>query len=99
MDIDWKKIDGPGGVSGDFESFIGIMTRANNLVTFFIGFAALVCVVLLVVAGYGFITSGGDAEKIEKAQKSLTSAIVGLIIVFLAVIIVYFLRDSIIGVK
>lgn len=99
MDIDWKRIDGPGGIGASWESFSGIMGKANTLVTTAIGFSALVCVILLIVSGYGFITSAGDAEKIEKAQKSLTAAIVGLVIVFIAVIIVYFLRDSILQVK
>jgi hypothetical protein len=48
---------------------------------------------MLVVGGYTFITSVGDAEKAQKAQKTLTAAIVGLIIVFIARAIVFFVVD------
>jgi hypothetical protein len=52
-----------------------------------------VAVAILVVAGYLFITSGGDPEKVEKAQKAITAAIVGLVIVFIARAIVFFVVD------
>ena len=55
--------------------------------------SALVAVVLIVVSGYGFMTSAGDPEKVKKAQGTLTAAIVGMIIVFLARMIVGFVLD------
>jgi len=62
-------------------------------INFFILFSALVAVVLIVVAGYGFMTSAGDPEKVKKAQGTLTAAIVGMIIVFMARMIVGFVLD------
>jgi|GEM_PF-2516124 hypothetical protein len=55
--------------------------------------SALVAVVLIVVSGYGFMTSAGDPEKVKKAQGTLTAAIVGMIIVFMARMIVGFVLD------
>lgn len=69
------------------------LTRGVPLVNFFISFSALVAIAMLVVAGYLYITSTGDAEKAEKAQKTITAAIVGLIIVFIARAIVFFVVD------
>ena len=63
------------------------------VINFFIAFSALVAVAILIVSGYMFITAAGDPEKIEKAQKGITAAIVGLIIVFLARAIVFFVVD------
>ena len=60
------------------------------------GFAALVAVILIVVAGYMFITSAGDADKVEKAGKTLSGAIVGLIIVFIARILVEFILKAVV---
>ena len=62
-------------------------------IDFFIYFSAFVAVVLIVVAGYMFITSAGDPEKVQKAQKVITGAIVGMVIVFLARMIVGFVFD------
>jgi hypothetical protein len=62
-------------------------------IEFFVYFSAFVAVVLIVVAGYGFMTSAGDPEKVKKAQKTLTAAIVGMVIVFMARMIVGFVLD------
>jgi uncharacterized BrkB/YihY/UPF0761 family membrane protein len=72
-----------------------IQGRGADLLNTFVGLSALVAVILIVVAGYTFITSAGDAEKVEKAQKTLTAAIVGMIIVFLARVIVGFVLEDI----
>jgi hypothetical protein len=67
--------------------------RVATAINFFVLFSALVAVVLIVAAGYMFITSAGDPEKVDKARKALTAAIVGMIIVFLARLIVGFVID------
>jgi len=59
----------------------------------FVLLSALVAVVLIVVAGYGFMTSAGEPEKVKKAQQTLTAAIVGMVIVFMARMIVGFVLD------
>lgn len=75
---------------------IGSWTSVDSIVdskiitalNFFVGFSALVAVILLIVAGYNFITSMGDADKVASAQKGATAAIVGMIIVFIARVLV-----------
>lgn len=59
----------------------------------FVLLSALVAVLLIVVAGYGFMTSAGEPEKVKKAQGTLTAAIVGMVIVFMARMIVGFVLD------
>jgi hypothetical protein len=61
--------------------------------------AALVCVVVLIASGYSYITAAGDEQKIEKATKTLTFAIVGLVICFIAVILVQFVMGRLLGVN
>jgi len=56
----------------------------GRIITYSLGFAAIVLFVLLVVGGFKYITSGGDPKAVEGAQKTLTSAIVGLIIILLS---------------
>jgi hypothetical protein len=73
-----------GSNAPDFETWIG------NLVNLMIGLAALICVIVLIASGYTYITAAGDETKIEKATKSLTYAIVGLVICFISVILVQF---------
>lgn len=73
-----------------------VSTKIASLINFMTGFAALVAVILIVVAGYMFITSSGDADKVEKAGKTLSGAIVGLVIVFVARVLVEFILNAVV---
>jgi hypothetical protein len=44
----------------------------------------LVCLIIFIVAGFQWMTSGGNKEKIQAAQKSMSAAIIGLVIVIIA---------------
>lgn len=77
------------GVQGDLTGWVG------GVVNLAIGLAALVSVVVLIASGYLYITAAGDEAKVEKATKSLTYAIVGLVICFIAVILVQFVLGSV----
>jgi hypothetical protein len=71
--------------------------RVHPAIDFFVYFSALVAVGLIVAAGYMFITSAGDPEKVQKAQKALTAAIVGMVIVFVARILIGFVINVALG--
>ena len=79
------------GVAGDFNSWV------SGVINLAIGLAALVCVVVLIASGYLYITAAGDEGKVDKATKSLTFAIVGLVICFIAVILVRFVLDKVLN--
>lgn len=85
---DW--LDGiNSGVEKPLESWIG------DVINLVVGLAALVCVGILIFSGYMYITAAGDETKVEKAGKSLTYAIVGLVICFIAVILVEFVLKNV----
>ncbi|KUK67181.1 MAG: hypothetical protein XD87_0280 [candidate division WS6 bacterium 36_33] len=72
-----------------------VLSLAQRVIRFAILLAALVCVAILIAAGYSYITAAGDEQKIEKAGKTLTYAIVGLVICFISVILVEFVLNNI----
>ena len=79
-----QKLGLPGGGSAQgplagSPSIGGILSTAIPLV---IGFAGLGLLLMLISAGYTFLTSAGDAKKMESGKERLTYAIVGFIIVF-----------------
>jgi len=80
------------------EDLGGTDTSVNNLIVnilnWLIGAAAVVCVVMLIAAGYSYMTAGGDEQKVGKATKTLTNAIIGLAICFIAVILVNFVLEN-----
>ena len=76
---------------GDLLAFV---REALNLV---ISLSALIAVGILVYSGIQYILAQGDEAKIEKATKGITYAIVGLIICFVAVLIVNFVLERLLG--
>ncbi len=70
----------------------------GNLVQAALGFAGIVLFILLLLGGFKYITSGGDPKAVESAQKTLTYAIGGLILIILSYLILV-LIGAITGVK
>lgn len=52
-------------------------------------------IIVVVLAGFNFVFSGGSADKVKGAQNSLLYAIVGLVVAFLARGIVNFILTQI----
>lgn len=49
-----------------------------------LGLLGIVAVVLIVYAGFTWMTAGGNEEKIKSAQKTLMAAVIGLVIILSA---------------
>lgn len=68
-----------------FGSFASLL---NLIVPLLISFGALLFLVSLLYAAYTFMTSGGNAENIKKAQKIATYSIMGLILLIVSFVVV-----------
>lgn len=77
---------GPAKIS-DFGSIF------ENLVSAILGFAGIVLFVLLLSGGFRYITSGGDPKAVEGAQKTLTYAIGGLIVLLLSYLVLVLIKE------
>jgi len=64
-----------------------IIAAAVNILSIVVG---AVAVVMVIIAGLKFVTSGADASKVGSAKGTLTYALVGLAIVALAQLLVHF---------
>ncbi len=60
----------------------------RNIVTAALVFAGVAAVFFIVFSGAKFITSGGDPKQVESAQKTLTFAIAGLLLILLSFFII-----------
>jgi hypothetical protein len=54
------------------------------------GIVGVVAVVYLVIGGFRYITSGGNAEVVEQAKATITNAVIGLVAVLLAALIIHY---------
>lgn len=52
--------------------------------------AGTVAVLVIIIAGFYFITSRGDSSKVQVAKNAILGAVIGLIIILLAFIITQF---------
>jgi hypothetical protein len=60
-------------------------------------FASLVCIVFLVNAGYQYMTSSGNPDKLEHAKRTLKNALLGLVIVLAATVLTAILTHAYAG--
>ena len=67
----------------------------QNILSIVIGVCGLVAVVYIIIGGYNYMTSSGDSAKIEKAKKTITYAVIGLIVCALAFVIVNFVINTV----
>lgn len=63
------------------QSIIGIINRAINIMLFF---AIAVGIIIIIWAGFLFITSQGDSKKAANASKVVINVLIGLAVVLLA---------------
>jgi heme O synthase-like polyprenyltransferase len=64
-----------------------------NLINVALIFAGVVAVIFIILGGIKFINSGGDPKRVEGAQKTITFAILGLVIVFSSFLIIHFIGN------
>lgn len=65
-----------------------IFSLVENLVTWLTIAIGILSVVFIIVSAIQITTSGGDAEKVKKARRTLLYAVIGLVVAILAGVIV-----------
>jgi hypothetical protein len=66
-------------------SVVALLVRAA------LGLLAIIFLILMITAGFSWMTAGGDETKVKKARDTIKTAVIGLIIVLAAYAITYFL--------
>jgi cytochrome bd-type quinol oxidase subunit 2 len=62
----------------------------SQIVNIFSAIVGVIAVIMIIVGGLRYITSGGDSGKVGSAKNTLIYAIIGLVVVALAQVIVHF---------
>jgi len=71
--------------SANVGNIVALLIRAA------LGLLAIIFLILLIGAGFTWMTAGGDEAKVKKAQGTIKTAVIGLLIVLAAYAITYFL--------
>ena len=65
-----------------------------NILNLVLGLLALIAVIMIIIGGFTWLTAAGNEEKVDKAKKIISAAVIGLIIVLLAWAIVIFVART-----
>jgi len=76
---------------GKTNTFAGLLEYLINLA---FGIVAIVSIAFIIWGGYQYITSRGDEEKAESGKKTITNAIIGLVLVILSYTIVLIIQNA-----
>ncbi len=85
------------GLGGALASFSDPRVVAARFIQLALGFLGVLAVLLVMYAGFIWMTSGGSEDKIAKAKKLLLNGVMGLIIILSAWAITTFLLNKITG--
>jgi hypothetical protein len=79
----------------------GGVTKVNTLITdiinIFSAVVGIISVIMIIIGGFQYITSGGDTGKVGTAKTTIIYAIVGLIVVAFAQFLVQFVLNKVAG--
>lgn len=90
--LKWFTIQYNDGSSSNAIEGLPVICDARTLVTkvidLFFLFAGSVAVIFIMIGGFRYVTSGGNEEQSEAGRKTLTTSVIGLVIIILAATIV-----------
>ena len=76
-------VEESGGISNPLGSGSTFTTLIQGVIDWAIDIGILIAVVMIIWSGFLFMTSEGNEDKVTKAKKSLTWALVGLLILLI----------------
>lgn len=87
---------------GQFGNAIGLTTTdirvtIANIIRIALGLLGTIALLIVLYAGFIWMTAGGEEEKVSRAKKMLTSAVIGLVIILTAFAIVSFVISRLLG--
>jgi hypothetical protein len=68
-----------------------------RIIQIFLGLLGIITIVLIVVAGFLWMTAGGNEEQVDNAKKILINAVIGLLIILASFAIATFVLNSLLA--
>ncbi len=70
----------------------------GRIINVILGFLGIILLVLVLYAGFLWMTAGGNEDQVKKAKQYITNSVIGLIVIVAAFAISYFVLNSLINV-
>lgn len=92
-----KRLEGAGVAATLATGDETVLARTiGGVISVFLGFLGVIGLVIVIYAGYLWLTAGGNTEQVDKAKSLLRNGVIGLIIISLAFAITNFVITQII---
>ncbi len=83
----WRSLGGP-GPKADVATIASLESLFKNVATAAGSLAIVALFIMLIVGGFKFLFSGGDAKKMEAAKGTVTASVLGIVLVATAYLII-----------
>jgi len=67
---------------------------AATIIQAFLGLLGIIFLVLVIIAGFKWMTAAGNEEQIKKSQATIKNSVIGIIIIITAYAITYYVFNS-----
>lgn len=85
------------GESGLSTSTTNLKTMIMKVIGIVLGFLGIIAVIIVIVGGFKWMTSGGAEDKTKAARDLIVSGMIGLVIVLIAYTIVHFVSEALLN--
>jgi len=84
-------LNGTGNCATGQSNFQNLLGQIINIFSIIVG---VIAVIMIIVGGLRYITSGGESGKVSAAKTTIMYALIGLVVVALAQLIVHFVLSQ-----
>jgi len=81
-------------VSGEEATEASVKTTIAKIVNTALGFLGILAVIIIIYAGFKWMTASGNEDQVADAKKMLMQAVIGLTIIFLGYVITSFVVNQ-----
>ncbi|MFH1866946.1 MAG: hypothetical protein ABIJ81_02595 [Patescibacteria group bacterium] len=75
---------------------VDLIESVARIINILLGFLGVIAIIIIIVAGFQWMTAGGNEEKIAGAKKMLGAGVIGLVIILAAYAIASFVVGGLI---
>ncbi len=73
----------------------GLGQVTETIIKGFLSLLGIIFIIMIIIAGYGWMMAQGEEAKVEKSKETIQRAIIGLIIIVCSYLITYFVFNNI----
>ena len=78
------------GIGSGFDTSVKAENIVSNIIQVFLSLLSMIFIILVLYAGFNWMTAGGDEQKVTKAKETIYRAVIGLVVTISAFVITYF---------